>query len=125
MPSCWYSGTRTRCCAGTPAGYGTSRATGCGSPRWPGAYPQALDRRLPRDARDATGLAPKTRRQQVRHEQAAQARPPANIAEHHAPCRSPGEGESPVGHRRIHGELTKLGVTVAPSTVWEILHAAG
>jgi len=31
----------------------------------------------------------------------------------------------PWGHRRIHGELTKLGVTVAPSTVWEILHAAG
>jgi transposase len=29
------------------------------------------------------------------------------------------------GHRRIHGELTKLGVTVAPSTVWEILRAAG
>ncbi len=25
----------------------------------------------------------------------------------------------------IHGELTKLGVTIAPSTVWEILHAAG
>jgi putative transposase len=25
----------------------------------------------------------------------------------------------------IHGELTKLGVMVAPSTVWEILHAAG
>jgi putative transposase len=29
------------------------------------------------------------------------------------------------GYRRIHGELTKLGVTVAPSTVWEILRAAG
>ena len=29
------------------------------------------------------------------------------------------------GHRRIHGELMKLGATVAPSTVWEILHAAG
>ena len=28
-------------------------------------------------------------------------------------------------HRRIHGELAKLGMTVAPSTVWEILHAAG
>src|ERR1035441_2571627 len=34
--------------------------------------------------------------------------------------------ENPLwGHRRIHGELTKLRVTVAPSTVWEILRAAG
>ena len=34
--------------------------------------------------------------------------------------------ENPLwGHRRIHGELLKLGVTVAPSTVWQILHSAG
>ena len=34
--------------------------------------------------------------------------------------------ENPLwGHRRIHGELLKLGVTIAPSTVWQILHAAG
>jgi putative transposase len=34
--------------------------------------------------------------------------------------------ENPLwGYRRIHGELRKLGVTVAPSAIWEILHAAG
>ena len=34
--------------------------------------------------------------------------------------------ENPLwGHRRIHGELMKLGVTIAPSTVWKILQAAG
>jgi putative transposase len=31
----------------------------------------------------------------------------------------------PWGYRRIHGELTKLGATIAPSTVYEILRAAG
>jgi putative transposase len=30
-----------------------------------------------------------------------------------------------VGLPRLHGELTKLGVTIAPSTVYEILRAAG
>jgi putative transposase len=34
--------------------------------------------------------------------------------------------ENPLwGYRRIHGEMTKLGATVAPSTVYEILRAAG
>jgi transposase InsO family protein len=34
--------------------------------------------------------------------------------------------ENPLwGYRRIHGELTKLGLAVAPSTVYEILRAAG
>ncbi|WP_405475874.1 integrase core domain-containing protein [Streptomyces sp. NBC_00009] len=29
------------------------------------------------------------------------------------------------GHRRIQGELARLGYPIAPSTLWEILHAAG
>ena len=29
------------------------------------------------------------------------------------------------GHRQIQGELLKLGIAVARSTVWEILRAAG
>jgi transposase len=34
--------------------------------------------------------------------------------------------ENPLrGHRRIRGEAAKLGINVTPSTVWEILHAAG
>ena len=34
--------------------------------------------------------------------------------------------ENPLwGYRRIHGELTKLGVTVAPSAVYEILRSSG
>jgi putative transposase len=31
----------------------------------------------------------------------------------------------PWGYRRIHGELAGLGITVAPSTVWQILKDAG
>ena len=51
-------------------------------------------------------------------------RPPAARSIGHLAIRM--ANENPLwGHRRIHGELTKLGVTIAPSTINEILRAAG
>ncbi len=81
----------TRYCAGTLAGYGTTGRPGVGSPRWYGVYGAGAVRHL---ARDAPGLAPQTRWQQVRHEQAAQARPLADVPGHRPPGRSPGKEES-------------------------------
>jgi len=36
-----------------------------------------------------------------------------------------GNGEPDLGHRRLQGELIRLGHPIAASTVWQILHAAG
>ena len=126
MRSCWCSGTRTRCCAATPAGSGTSRPTGYGSPRWDGSSPAGA----------GPGIFPVTpatllawhRKLAARKYDTSGRRGPGR------PPTVPGIArlvirlakENPLWrHRRIHGELAKLGVTVAPSTVWEILHSAG
>ena len=51
-------------------------------------------------------------------------RPPVHRGVRSVVLRLAGENES-WGYRRIHGELAGLGITVAPSTVWQILQSAG
>ncbi|MET7518098.1 integrase core domain-containing protein [Streptomyces sp. NPDC005480] len=50
--------------------------------------------------------------------------PPSHGRRAQADC-APGAGEPRWGHRRIQGELARLGHPIAPSTVWAVLHAAG
>jgi len=78
---------------------------------------------FPCHARDAPGLAPQAGHEEIRHERAAQARPSSGHPGYQATRAAPGAGESAVGPPPIQGELLKFGIAVAPSTVWEILHA--
>ena len=126
MPNCWYSGLRTRCCAATPAGYVTSRPTG--------SRLAALARLIPRNrwadvfpVTSATLLAWHRRLAAKKYDTSKRRKPGR-------PSAVPGVArlivrlakENPLwGHRRIHGELIKPGVTVASPAVWEILRAAG
>src|ERR1039457_3577422 len=123
-PGCWCSATKTPCCAGTPAGCAMTRRPGLVRRAHPVHPAPALGRDLPRDARDTAGLEPQARRQEIRHQQAAPARPPGDGPEHRPANRPPGAREPALGYRRIHGELAKPGVPVAASTVYEILRAA-
>ena len=126
MLNCWCSARRTRFCAATSAGSGTSQQTGCGSPRWHGSSP--------------AGAGPKSSRLRPRRcwpgtaKLAGRKYDTSGRREPGRPPTAPGTArlvirlakENPLwGHRRIHGELAKLGITVAPSTMWQILHAAG
>jgi hypothetical protein len=49
----------------------------------------------------------------------------SGTAAHGAGGTRPGAGQPGWGYRRIHGELTGLGYTLAPSTAWQILKDAG
>jgi hypothetical protein len=57
--NCWRSGMRTQCCAATSAGCSTNQPTGVVRRAGMAAPPRALERSLPRCARDAAGLARK------------------------------------------------------------------
>ena len=126
MLSCWCCGMRTRSCAGQagrvryePADRVWFAALARLLPRWrwteifpvTPATLLAWHRRLAANKYDTSNGRKPGRPPTVR----SIARLVVRLAE-----------ENPLwGHRRIHGELAKLGVTVAPSTVWEILRAAG
>jgi putative transposase len=73
----------------------------------------------------ATLLAPQAGRDEIRHEETAQARTAADCPEHRPPCPSAGERESAMGIPPDPRRADKARLAVAPSTVWEILHAAG
>jgi transposase len=64
------------------------------------------------------------RRRWTRVSHGRSGRPPVHRNVRSAVLRLAGENES-WGYRRIHGELAGLGITVAPSTVWQILKSAG
>ncbi|MGH3278793.1 MAG: IS3 family transposase [Trebonia sp.] len=87
--------------------------------------PRALGRGLSRDASDRAGLAPQAGREEVRREQAAQARSAASNPRHRPPAVRLAKENPLWGYRRIHGELAKLGIKIGPSTVYEILRSAG
>ena len=93
----------------------------------------ALSRLIPRgrwggvfhdDPGDAAGLAPS-----AGHTQMGLLQPSASRSTGHGSgdqqTRDPHcDGQPHVGHRRMQGELVKLGHPIASSTVWQILHAA-
>jgi hypothetical protein len=91
----------------------------------PAHTPQPLDRSLRRGASDAAGLARKLAASKYdTSNRRKPGRPPTVPSIARLVVRLAKENPRR-GYRRIHGEATRLGVTVAPSTVWEILRAAG
>jgi putative transposase len=102
-------------------------------PSWPDrAVLSALTRLLPQQRRRHRFVTPETllrwHRQLLKRHWTQPHRPPGR------PSTSPERrrlilrmaAENPTwGYRRIHGELARLGYTVAPSTVWLLLNRAG
>src|SRR5258705_892044 len=108
-----------------PVGPGRPCHSGC--PAAPTPPPRAAPDPAPGTPRDRAALAPRSDRRPSRPDLTAQAHPPAtHRAVDPAASAAPGPGEQLVrGDRHIHEELLVLDITVAASTVSEILHDAG
>ena len=107
-------------------GLGTSQWTGPGSPRWHGSCHVGVGSKcsLSRPRRSWPGTAAWLREKYETSGRRRPGRPPATPSIRRLVLRL--ARENPLwGHRRIQGELLKLGIAVAPSTVWEILRVAG
>jgi putative transposase len=124
--SCSCSVTRTRCCAVRPeVGHG-----GSADRLWLTALSRLVNRRRWADIFPVT---PATLLRWHRHMVARKwtytsrrrpGRPSTGVSIKTLVVRMARENPT-WGHRRIQGELARLGYTIAGSTVWEILHAAG
>jgi hypothetical protein len=77
------------------------------------------------DPGDAAGLAPATGHPQMGLLQPVASRPAAMAAAIRKLVVRMAMGNPTWGHRRVQGELVKIGHPLAASTVWQILHAAG
>src|SRR5690349_2979454 len=87
--------------------------------------PPPVGRGVHGDTGDAARLAPAAGRAQVGLRQ-LEASGAAVHGSRDQEARDPHrDGEPRVGHRRVQGELVRLGHTIAASTVWQILHDAG
>jgi transposase len=125
MPNSWCSGTRTRSCAARSAGSATSRPTGCGSQhsrlvprhRWGKVFAVTPGTLLARHRRLVTRRWDYTSRRRP-------GRPSTAAAIRKFVVRIATDNPA-WGHRRVQGELVKLGHPIAASTVWQILHTAG
>ena len=82
--------------------------------RWAGVFPVT----------PATLLAWRRRLAARKYDTSTRRRPGLLLRPGYRPGAVAGEENPLWGYRRIHGELTKLGVTAVPFTVYEILRAA-